>query len=315
MASVAHPLFSGLPETALVPTSWLADHLGAEELVVLDATVLTVPGFHGTPSYVSGEEEYLVAGHIPGAVFADLFEAFSDPEGEYAFTRPSAKHFERAAEEHGINNDTAVVIYDTVLGQWAARLWWLFRSFGFEVRVLDGGLAKWRAEGRPVETGDVRPRRAGDFSAYEHNEAWADRQDVERIMAGTEDGLLVCGLPAREFAGEVGIRPRPGHIPGSISAPAARLVDPVTNAYLPADRLREVLGAAADSLAPIVAYCGSAIAATSDALALSLIGRNDVRVYDGSLNEWAADASAPLATGEEALTVAAAAPGGPGSAE
>lgn len=298
-----HPLFDALPDPALVSTQWLADHLGAEGLVVLDATVLPVTGFNGADAYVSGEEQYLVNGHIPGAVFADLFDDFSDPEGEYAFSRPSAPHFERAARSHGVDNDTAVVVYDTVDGIWAARLWWLFHSFGFEVRVLDGGLIKWKAEGRALASGDVRPRRAGEFSAYSDGTAWADKRDVEAVVSGTANAVLMCALPAGEFAGGSGGKTRPGRIPHSLSSPAAELVDPTTNTYLPADRLREVLGDVAAADAPIIAYCRSGIASTSGALALELIGRTDVKVYDGSLNEWAADANAPLETGAPELAV------------
>jgi len=285
----------------LVSTAWLAEHLGADGLVVLDATVLQVTGFNGADAFVSGEEQYLVNGHIPGAVFADLFEDFSDPEGEYPFSRPSAAYFERAAQAHGVDNDTAVVVYDTADGIWAARLWWLFHSFGFEVRVLDGGLAKWRAEGRELAAGDVRPRRAGEFSAYPDDEAWATKREVEAAVQGTTDVVLLCALPAAEFAGETGGKGRPGHIPGSVSVPAPLLIDTATNTYLPPERLREVLQEAADVDSPIIAYCRSAIASTSAALALELIGRTDVRVYDGSLSEWAADASAPVVADAPAL--------------
>jgi thiosulfate/3-mercaptopyruvate sulfurtransferase len=291
---VAHLTFDGLNDTALVSTEWLADHLGAEGLVVLDATVLAVPGFNGGSAYVSGREQFLVDGHIPGAVFADLFEDFSDPEGEYPFSRPGGRHLERAAQAHGIDNDTAVVVYDAVQGVWAARLWWVFRSFGFEVRVLDGGLMKWRAEGRPLQTGDVRARRAGDFSAYPEDDAWAGKHDVEAVVAGEAEGVLLCAAHPREFAGEVAARPRAGHIPSSISVPAAMLLDPDTNAYLPPERLREVLADVVSASAPIITYCDAGVAAAGDALALSLVGRTDVRVYDGSLNEWAADVTAPL---------------------
>lgn len=291
---MVHPAFDGLNGSALVSTEWLAEHLGMDGLVVLDATVLAVPGFNGGSAYVSGEEQFLVDGHIPGAVFADLFDDFSDPEGEYPFSRPDSRHFERAAQAHGIDNDTAVVVYDAVQGVWAARLWWLFRSFGFEVRVLDGGLMKWRAEGRPLQTGDVRPRRAGDFSAYPEDDAWAVKHEIEAVVAGETDAVLLCAAPPREFAGEVAARPRAGHIPGSISVPAVKLLDPETNAFLPPERLREVLADVVSAPAPIITYCDAGVAAAGDALALSLLGRTDVRVYDGSLNEWAADVTAPL---------------------
>ncbi|GAA4159172.1 sulfurtransferase [Gryllotalpicola daejeonensis] len=298
---MSHPLFDGLRNGPLVSTAWLADHLGADGLVVLDATVLQVKGFNGADAYVSGEEQYLVNGHIPGAVFADLFEDFSDPEGEYAFSRPSAKYFERAAQAHGVDNDTAVVVYDTGTGYWAARLWWLFHSFGLEARVLDGGLVKWKAEGRPIATGDVRPRRAGEFSAYEHSDAWAEKDDVEAVLAGQSDDVLLCALSTSEFEGESAGKPRAGHIPGSVSAPATRLIDPATNTYLPPERLRDVLGEAATSPRPVIAYCQAGIASSGAALALTLLGHDEVRVYDGSLNEWVADPTAPLETSAPAL--------------
>ena len=310
-----HRLFAGTPDTPLVTTAWLAEHLGADDLVVLDATVLRVTGFNGSVAYVSGEEEYLVKGHIPGAVFADLFDDFSDPEGEYAFAHPAAKHFERAAQAHGIDNDTAVVVYDTGIGTWASRLWWLFRSFGFEVRVLDGGLTKWRAEGRPLATGDVRPRRAGDFSAAHEPGAWADKADIEAVLSGAADAVLLCALPPREFTGEEGGRSRRGHIPTSVNVSASHLLDRQTNAYLPVERLREVFADATASGEPIIGYCQSAIASTSDALALALIGRTDVRIYDGSLNEWASDQTAPLEQQREpALVARAASPTPPAAA-
>jgi thiosulfate/3-mercaptopyruvate sulfurtransferase len=302
---VPHPLFDGLPDGPLVSTQWLAEHLGAEGLVVLDDTVLSVTGFNGAEAYVTGEEQYLIDGHIPGAVFADLFEEFSDPEGEYPFARPSIRYFERAAQVHGIDNDTAVVVYDTGTGHWATRLWWLFRSFGFGVRVLDGGFVKWRAEGRPVQTGPVRPRRAGEFSASDHRELWADKSDLEAVLSGASDALLLCALSPGEYAGTAGGRARRGHIPGSVSAPAMEIIDPETNAYLPVERLREVLGEAATGTSPVITYCQAGIASTGAALALTLVGRRDVRVYDGSLNEWAADANAPLVTDEQVLSAAA----------
>ena len=280
-------------------TQWLCDHLGSDGLLVVDATVVASTGPDGRVGYVSGAEQYL-AGHVPGAVFADLLDPFSDPAGRFPFTRPGAEGFAAAAAALGVEAGTTVVIYDAAVGQWASRLWWLFRSFGFDVRVLDGGLAKWRAEGRPVATGDVRPRRAGDFSAYSDDEAWADKHEVAAAVAGETDSALVCGLPAHEFWGD-SAKPRTGHIPGSISVPVANLIDPVTNAFRPVSELRETLGEAFRPGAPVIVYCRSGIASASVALALTLIGQDGVRIYDASLNEWAADASAPLETGAQQL--------------
>jgi thiosulfate/3-mercaptopyruvate sulfurtransferase len=296
---------SGQGDTArphLVSTDELAAWLAAPRsigagVVVADATVIQVQGFDGHPAYVTGHEQYLVGGHVPGAVFADLLEEFSDPSGAFAFTRPDADRFSRAAAALGVDDDTLVVVYDDAVGQWAARLWLLFRAFGHDrVAVLDGGLRKWVAEQRPLEVGHVTPTPSTGFTAHEVPGFWADKSRVERAVAGEQPATLVCGLPPREFSGEAGHRPRLGHIPGSVSVPAGRLVDRQTNAFLPDAALRGAFADALSSPDPVVAYCAGGIAAAADALALAVLGRDDVAVYDESLNEWAADASAPLVT-------------------
>ena len=285
----------------LVSTEWLAGRLGDPAVVVLDATVLAVVA-DGTLTWESGRAQYDAA-HIPGSRFADILGAFSDPTGEFAFARPDADRFAAAAAALGIRSGTTVVAADAAVGNWAARLWWLFRSFGHEnVAVLDGGLTKWRAEGRAIESGDARAaaapelRAAPDAPLVPVRQAgfWADKADVLAAVDGREPATLICALSPAEFTGASGFRARRGHIPGSINAPAARLVSPETNAFLPPEQLRVVLADALASPAPIITYCGGGIAAASDALALALLGRDDVRIYDGSLNEWAADAAAPL---------------------
>lgn len=281
----------------LVSTQWLADQLGSDQLVVLDASVLYVAGFDGRFSYLTGEDQFLVEGHIPGAVFADVLEHLSDPEARYPFSRPDRAAFEAAVSELGIDADTTVVVYDSAVGQWAARVWWLFRGYGYDaVAVLDGGLRAWRAEGRPLDTGHVPPRSGRTFTAgVERPQLWADRAEVERIVTGEDAGALVCAAPPKEYSGEAGQRSRRGHIPGSTSVPAARLVDRGTNTLLPAEQLRPLF---ADALAAerIVLYCGGGVAAAADALALTLLGAPDVAVYDGSLNEWADSPELPLET-------------------
>jgi thiosulfate/3-mercaptopyruvate sulfurtransferase len=279
----------------VVSTQWLADHLGSDSLVVLDATVLSVPAFGGGNTWLSGLDRYLVHGHIPGAVFADLIEVFSDPAGEYGFAKPSLAQFEQAASSVGVDNETTVVVYDTAAGQWAARIWWLFRAFGYDrVAVLDGGYAKWFSEDRPLDTGNVVPSEAV-FVGVERPELWADKGDVERIVAGDAAGALVFAGPPSDFTGETSPRGRAGHIPGSVSVPAASLNDRETKTILKADALRERFAPVLDG-SPVVTYCGAGIAAAADALALTLLGVTDVAVYDGSLNEWTADPEAPLTT-------------------
>ena len=279
----------------LVSTQWLADHLGTDDLVVLDATVLSVKAQGAGSRWLSGHDEYLIGGHVPGAVFADILEVFSDPSGGFGFARPSTELFELAATSVGIGNTTTVVVYDGSVGQWAARIWWLFRSFGYDgVAVLDGGLAKWKAEDRPTDTGHVEPRVVEAFSATERPELWVDKQFVESVVSGETDAVLVCSLPRAEFSGEAGARSRRGHIPGSVNVPAGRLVDRETNAFLHGEALAEQIAPATASGERIVTYCGGGIAAASGALALTAAGHTDVAIYDGSLNEWTADESAPL---------------------
>lgn len=284
-----------LLSSPIVSTQWLADHLGGDDLVVLDATVLVAALPNGTPGYLSGHEQYLVEGHIPAAVFADLLEVFSDPNGRYPFTRPSAELFAIAAGSIGVGNDSAVVVYDSAVGQWASRIWWLFRAFGYDnVAVLDGGLAKWLREERDVEVGHVEPTVAV-FEPSERPELWVDKAYVESILAGGANAALVCGLPPQEFSGDAGHRPRLGHIPGSLSVPAGRLVNRESNAFLARNELASTFAPVLDQ-ERIVTYCAGGVAAASDALALTLAGHRNVAIYDGSLNEWTADANAPIAT-------------------
>jgi thiosulfate/3-mercaptopyruvate sulfurtransferase len=282
----------------VVSTQWLADHLGSDNLVLLDASVLPFVTPAGKPGYLSGHEQYLIGGHLPGAVFADLIDDFSAPDGDYPFTRPDAARFEEAAASVGVSNDSTVIVYDSLVGQWASRVWWLFRAFGYDnVAVLDGGLVKWNAEDRGTETGHVAPT-PRQFSAVERDDLWVDKNEVLAIVAGEIEAALVCAVPDREFSGEAGNRARLGHIPGSHSAPAVRLVDRETNAYRPLDGLRAIFAPVLDQ-PRVVSYCAGGIAAASDALALTLLGHRSVAIYDGSLNEWSADESAPLVAGTE----------------
>lgn len=299
LVTISFPAADSGPHLAspAVSTQWLADHLGSERLIVLDATVLQVQRQGDGYAWLSGFDQYLVNGHVPGALFADLLEAFSDPDGRHGFAKPSAEQFEAAAAALGVNNETTVVVYDSSLGQWAARVWWLFRSFGYDrVAVLDGGLTKWTAEERPTERGWVPPAEGATFTASPRPEFWADKAQVRSVLAGERNAALVCAVPPREFTGESGQRPRLGHIPGSFSAPAGRLLDRETNALLPEHELRATFADALADSEHIVTYCGGGIAAAADALALAVIGHLDVAVYDGSLNEWAADPELPLVT-------------------
>jgi thiosulfate/3-mercaptopyruvate sulfurtransferase len=277
----------------LVSAQWLADHLGADDLVVVDASVVSYTQPNGKPGSLSGHEQYIAEGHVPGAVFADLIDEFSDPEGRFPFTRPDAARFAAAAGAIGIGQGTTVVVYDTAVGQWAARFWWLLRAFGHDAAaVLDGGFTAWSASERPVERGHVEPSPAA-FTPVERPEVWVDKVDVERIVAGDSEAALVCAVPPKEFTGETPTRARAGVIPGSRSVPAVKLVDREARTTLPDEDLRDLLAPVLG--APrVVAYCNGGIAAAAAALQLVRLGETEVAIYDGSLNEWAADPDAPL---------------------
>lgn len=282
---------------SLVTTEWLARHLGHDGLVIVDASVVgaeTPAGFR----WLSGLDEYLIEGHVPGAVFADILEEFSDPDGEYSFARPDETRLERAARELGIDDEVAVVIYDSSLGHWAARLWWLLASAGVDrVAILDGGLTRWRADGLAIETGFESPRVAGSLTLTPRDGFWADRHEVLAITTGETDASLVCAAPASDFRGETGQRPRRGHIPGSVSVPISAVVDRESRTFLRGEALQERLAPATDPAASrVVVYCGGGIAAAGTGFALRQAGHSDVAVYDGSLDEWAADPEAPLVT-------------------
>ncbi|PPG86184.1 sulfurtransferase [Rathayibacter rathayi] len=278
----------------IVSTQWLADQLGREHLVVVDASVLLVPGFDGRPGYLSGDEQYLLEGHVPGAVFGDLLAQLSDPEAPLPFTRLDPERFAAATAALGIDDDSVVVVYDSAVGQWASRLWWLLRAAGHDaVAVLDGGLSAWRCEERPIESGHVEPAASGGITVREERPLWIDKAGVERVVRGEAPGALVCAVPPKEFTGQEGRRPRLGHLPGSRSVPAGRLVNRADNTLLPPERLRSLFGESLQA-ERIILYCAGGIAATADALALAVLGVDTAVVYDGSLNEWAADPEAPL---------------------
>ncbi|WNY35084.1 rhodanese-like domain-containing protein [Curtobacterium flaccumfaciens] len=213
----------------LVSTQWLADHLGADELVVLDASVHTVgAGFDTT--WLPGRDAHEQRGHVPGARFADLIDAFSAADADVPFTRPGAERFEAAAGQLGVTNTSTVVIYDDSVGEWSARLWWIFRSFGFDsVAVLDGGFTKWRDEGRPVRVGALRAPAApsgpdaGAFLAGEERALWADHDRVTRAVSGEEPASLVFAASWAALGDD-----HPPIVPGSTPITADSLVDPET---------------------------------------------------------------------------------------
>jgi thiosulfate/3-mercaptopyruvate sulfurtransferase len=281
-------------DTGLVSTTWLSRHLGDSDLVIVDASVTKAVDDNGGRSWQSGRADFETTGHIPGSRFADLIADFSDPNAPFAFTRPDAARLAHAARAIGLSNQHRIVVYDSTTGIWAARLWWLLRAFGHDrVAVLDGGLAAWTAERRPLECGPLAPQ-AGAFVARSRPGFFVDTVDVLAVVEGRDAGLLVCVLRPPVFAGVEQNYARPGHIPGSLNLPYQELLG-LDNRFLKADALRHRLAPLIGSGDRIITYCGGGITAAGTALALTLIGASNVAVYDGSLAEWSADPKLPMA--------------------
>jgi len=280
----------------LVDTAWLAAHLRDPDLRVLDATTHTLP-YPDFSLYdvVPGREDFEKA-HVPGAGFVDIEHDVSRPDPHLHFMLPSPELFASAMSRFGVGDDTFVVAYSTANHWWATRLWWMLRVFGHDrAAVLDGGFQKWAAERRPVEQGPSRPAAPRHFTACFRPELVADKQDVLVALADRST-CTVNALRPEQHAGTGGVYyGRRGHIRGSISIPAVHHINP-DNTFKGAAEL-QALFAPALAQPRVITYCGGGIAATSVALILTMLGYDDVKVYDASLTEWAADRTLPMELG------------------
>lgn len=286
---------SELPKP-LVTTQWLSDNLGAADLRIVDCTVVMHPTADGGYTFGDGAEAWR-QGHIPGSVYVDVLGELAAKDHALPMMMPSPEAFAQTMSRLGISDDSRVVLYDRSNHAWAARLWWMLRYCGFDrAAVLDGGWIRWLAQGRPtsVEVSEVAP---GRFTVNVDEARFARKQDVIDAIK-TTDTCLINALSPEEHKGESSRWPRAGRIAGSHNVYCQSLIDPETGVYLPKDELRkrfEASGALASGKA--ITYCGAGIAASSDALVLTLLGHDNVAVYDGSLAEWTSDPDTPMETG------------------
>jgi thiosulfate/3-mercaptopyruvate sulfurtransferase len=273
-----------------VATDWLADNLASPDLVVIDGSWY-LPDEKRDP-----HAEYL-ASHLPGAVFFDI-DAIADHASALPHMLPDPVTFSSAMRKLGIGDGMRAVVYDGAGLFSAPRVWWTLRAFGMqEIAVLEGGLPKWKAEGRPLEEGPVQ-RQPRHFTARLDHGAVASLADVRRVVE--QGGQLVDARSAPRFAGEEP-EPRPGlragHIPGSMNLPWREII--TEGRLLPPRALAEKFAAAGvDTERPLTTTCGSGLSAAILALALESLGRTGVPVYDGSWTEWGGRQDLPAQTGK-----------------
>ena len=274
---------------ALVDTAWLAARLNAPDIRVVDGS------WHLPNAERDAKREYADC-HIPGAVFFDI-DDIADSDSGLPHTVPSPEKFSSRVRKLGLGDGSHIVVYDT--GNWmaAARAWWMFRLFGHkDVSVLDGGLAKWRSEGRPLQDAAVMPRER-HFTARMNT---LMLRDLGQMLANIESGgeQVVDVRAAGRFNGtepEPRAGMRGGHIPGSLNLPFAHLFDSQTRAMIAPDALQAAFeGAGVDLAKPVVTSCGSGVTACVAILALHRLGHRDLAVYDGSWSEWGSRDDTPI---------------------
>ncbi|MDO5369035.1 3-mercaptopyruvate sulfurtransferase [Paracoccus sp. (in: a-proteobacteria)] len=279
------------PKT-LVSTDWLAAHLNDPDLRIIDAS------WHMPATGRDAQAEYHAA-HIPGARFFDI-DAIADSRSPLPHMAPQPEMFVSRLRAMGIGDGHQVVVYDNSDVHSAARVWWIFRLMGkADVAVLDGGFAKWQAEGRPVE--DMPPITRDRHMTVQRQAGLV--RDVTQVAAAAKlgDHQIIDARSAARFRGDEP-EPRPGlragHIPGAKNLPVGQLYTP-DGTMKPVDELRAAFESAGVDLSrPVITTCGSGITAASLALALERIGKRDWSLYDGAWAEWGSYPDLKIATGD-----------------
>lgn len=282
---------TSMRERMLASTEWLALRLGDPDLRIVDmrgyVRSVSIGEGRQEATYLGAPDDY-AAGHIPNAIYLDWTKDIIDPDDSVPVQIAPPERFAAALGSRGIGDDNLVVAYDEhPSAQFATRLWWTLRYYGHErVMVLDGGLARWRREGRPL-TSEVPTFPPATFTPRPQAQ-W--RASGEAVLAALGDPAvrLVDARSEAQYSGALRRgNGRGGHIPGAVNVPNETLIDPTTGTFRPDTEMEGIFArAGVGQEERIIAYCNGGVAATTVLFGLALTGHDNLTNYDGSWNEW-----------------------------